>query len=76
MSKKLAGLTAETSGAVALITALALVVICGAAALAIDLGHLVSVKNELQIACGSQRPGRGPGPLHPNPGERLLCRHT
>ena len=41
MSKKLARLMAETSGAVAVITAIALVVICGAAALAIDLGHLV-----------------------------------
>jgi hypothetical protein len=50
MSKKLARLMAETSGAVAVITAIALVVICGAAALAIDLGHLSSVKNELQIA--------------------------
>jgi hypothetical protein len=50
MSKKLAGLTVETSGVVAVITALALVVICGAAALAIDWGHLVSVKNDLQIA--------------------------
>ncbi len=48
--KKLARLRAETSGAVAVITAIALVAICGAAALAIDLGHLVSVKNELQIA--------------------------
>jgi len=50
MFKKLAKLTAETSGAVALITAIALVVICGAAALTIDLGHLTSAKNELQIA--------------------------
>ncbi len=50
MFKKLAGLMAETEGAVALITALSLVAICGAAALAIDWGHLVSVKNELQIA--------------------------
>ncbi|MDO9070920.1 MAG: pilus assembly protein TadG-related protein [Deltaproteobacteria bacterium] len=49
MSKKLARLMAETSGAVAVITAITLVVICGAAALAIDWGHLVSVKNELQI---------------------------
>ncbi len=49
MSKKLAKLMAETSGSVALITAITLVVICGAAALAIDWGHLVSVKNELQI---------------------------
>jgi len=50
MSKKLAGLMAETSGAVAVITAITLVVICSAAALAIDWGHLASVKNELQIA--------------------------
>ena len=50
MLKKIAELTAETSGAVAVITALALVVVCGAAALAIDWGHLVSVKNDLQIA--------------------------
>jgi hypothetical protein len=50
MSKKLNSLMTETSGAVAIITALALVVICGAAALAIDWGHLVSVKNEIQIA--------------------------
>jgi hypothetical protein len=50
MSKKLARLRAETSGSVAVITAIMLVVICGAAALATDLGHLVSVKNELQIA--------------------------
>ena len=41
MSKKLARLMAETSGAVAVITAIALVAICGAAALAIDWGHLV-----------------------------------
>ena len=41
MSKKLARLMAETSGAVAVITGIALVAICGAAALAIDLGHLV-----------------------------------
>jgi hypothetical protein len=50
MPKKLAKLMAETSGSVTLITAITLVVMCGAAALAIDLGHLVSVKNELQIA--------------------------
>jgi hypothetical protein len=50
MSKKLARLLAETSGAVAVVTGIALVAICGAAALAIDLGHLNSVKNELQIA--------------------------
>jgi hypothetical protein len=50
MSKKLARLPAETSGSAALIVALALVVICGAAALATDLGHLASVGNELQIA--------------------------
>ena len=63
MSKKLAGLMAETSGAVAVITAIALVVICGAAALAIDLGHLVSVKNELQIAAEASALG----------GARALC---
>jgi hypothetical protein len=50
MFNQVAKLRAETSGAVAVITALALVVVCGAAALAIDWGHLVSVKNELQIA--------------------------
>jgi hypothetical protein len=50
MSKKLTRLMAETSGAVAVITGIALVMICGAAALAIELGHLSSVKNELQIA--------------------------
>lgn len=50
MLKKLARLMAETEGAVAVITGIALVAICGAAALAIDMGHLVSVKNELQIA--------------------------
>ena len=50
MFKKLAKLRAETSGAVAVITAIALVMICGAAALAIDWGHLVSVKNDLQTA--------------------------
>ena len=50
MFKKIARLTGETSGAAAVITALALVAICGAAALTIDWGHLVSVKNELQIA--------------------------
>jgi hypothetical protein len=50
MSKKLAKLTSETSGSIAVITAIALVAICGAAALAMDWGHLVSVKNELQIA--------------------------
>jgi hypothetical protein len=50
MSKKIAGLMAETAGAAAVITALSIVVVCGAAALAIDWGHLVSVKNELQIA--------------------------
>ncbi len=63
MSKKLARLMAETSGAVAVITAIALVVICGAAALAIDLGHLVSVKNELQIAADASALG----------GARALC---
>jgi hypothetical protein len=50
MSKKLTRFMAETSGAVAVITGIALVAICGAAALAIDMGHLISVKNELQIA--------------------------
>jgi hypothetical protein len=50
MWKKLARLRTETSGAVAVITAITLVVICGAAALTIDWGHLASVKNELQIA--------------------------
>jgi hypothetical protein len=50
MSKKLAKLIGETSGAAAVITALAMVVICGAVALTIDWGHLASVKNELQIA--------------------------
>lgn len=63
MSKKLAKLMAETSGAVALITAITLVVICGAAALAIDWGHLVSVKNELQIAAEASALG----------GARALC---
>ena len=38
MLRKLAGLTAETSGGAAVITAIALVVVCGAAALAIDWG--------------------------------------
>ena len=61
MSRKLAKLTTETSGAVAVITALALVVVCGAAALAIDWGHLVSVKNDLQIASeASALAGAGP----------------
>jgi hypothetical protein len=50
MPKKFAKFTAATSGSVAVITAIALVAICGAAALAMDWGHLVSVKNELQIA--------------------------
>jgi Flp pilus assembly protein TadG len=50
MPKKLARLIAETSGGVAVVTAIALVVICGAAALTVDLGHLASVKNELQTA--------------------------
>jgi hypothetical protein len=50
MSRKITKLMLETSGAVAVITALALVAICGAAALAIDWGNLVSVKNDLQIA--------------------------
>jgi hypothetical protein len=50
MFKKIAELRVETSGATAAITALALVVICGAAALAVDWGHLVAVKNDLQIA--------------------------
>jgi Flp pilus assembly protein TadG len=54
---------AETSGAVAIITALALVAICGAGALAIDLGHLASVKNELQIAAEAGALG----------GARALC---
>jgi Flp pilus assembly protein TadG len=48
--RKLARLKAETSGAAAVITGIVLVVICGAAALTIDFGHLVSVKNDLQIA--------------------------
>ena len=50
MSKKLAKLLADTSGAVALMTAIGLVAVCGAAALATDIGHLISVKNELQMA--------------------------
>lgn len=50
MRKKLARLMAETSGAVAVITGIALVAICGAAALATDWGHLSSVQNELQVA--------------------------
>jgi hypothetical protein len=63
MFKKIAGLMDETSGAVAVITAVALVAICGAAALATDWGHLVSVKNELQVAAEASALG----------GARALC---
>jgi Flp pilus assembly protein TadG len=63
MSKKLTRFMAETSGAVAVITGIALVVLCGAAALATDWGHLVSVKNELQIAAEASALG----------GARALC---
>ena len=76
MSKKLARLMAETSGAVAVITGIALVVICGAAALAIDWGHLSSVKNELQIAADASCPGRRPGPLQANLGGSFFCHRT
>lgn len=50
MWKKLARLMGETSGAVAVVTGIALVAICGAAALATDWGRLSSVQNELQVA--------------------------
>lgn len=63
MLKKLARLMPETSGAVAVITGIALVALCGAAALATDWGHLVSVKNELQIAADASALG----------GARALC---
>ncbi len=63
MHKKLARFMAETSGAVAVITGIALVALCGAAALATDWGHLVSVKNDLQIASDASALG----------GARALC---
>ena len=40
----------DESGSVAIITALALVVVLGVAALVVDVGHLMVVKNELQNA--------------------------
>jgi Flp pilus assembly protein TadG len=50
MYKKFAKLRADTSGAVAIMTAIGLLAVCSAAALATDIGHLISVKNELQMA--------------------------
>jgi Flp pilus assembly protein TadG len=50
MLKQLVKSLADPSGSVALITAIGLLAVCGGAALATDIGHLISVKNELQTA--------------------------
>jgi Flp pilus assembly protein TadG len=50
MLKQLVKSLADPSGSVALITAIGLLAVCGGAALATDIGHLVSVKSELKIA--------------------------
>jgi Flp pilus assembly protein TadG len=50
MGKKISRFWAETSGSVAVIIGISLAVVAGFAALAIDLGHLGSVKSELQQA--------------------------
>ena len=43
-------LAADQSGSIAIISAIAMVMLVGFAALALDIGHLVSVKGELQKA--------------------------
>ena len=43
-------LAADQSGSIAIISAIAIVMLVGFAALALDIGHLVSVKSELQKA--------------------------
>jgi len=63
MSKKIDALLTETSGSVAVIAAILLVVLCGFGALAIDTGHLFAVKSELQQAADAGALG----------GARALC---
>ena len=43
-------LAADQSGSIALFVAIALMMLLGSVALALDIGHLVSVKGELQKA--------------------------
>lgn len=48
--KRLRNLGADQSGAIAVSAAIAMVVLLGIAALALDIGHMMSVKSELQKA--------------------------
>ncbi len=70
MRKKMRGLLDQDSGMVAVAAALGMVVLLGSAALALDIGHLASVKNELQRAAeaGALAGARGlwpPNDLYP-----------
>lgn len=50
MGSKVRGFFSDTSGAIAIVTALTIAILLGMAALAIDVGHLMVVKSELQKA--------------------------
>ena len=53
LEKKLTGMAHDQSGAVAVVMAAVLVGLCGFVALAIDVGHMVTVKAELQRAANA-----------------------
>lgn len=61
MDKRRSNLISEESGTIAVIAALGLTVFLGFAGLALDIGHLLSVKNELQRAAdaGAMAGARG-----------------
>ena len=67
MRKKLRGLLNQDAGMVAVAAAMGLVAFLASAALALDMGHLLSVQNELQRAAdaGAMAGARGllPGTL-------------